>query len=138
MERLITKKERKYYDKLAKNVFVRKTKYFRRNVHLNHKETYLRILRITSDNQFHNEVQGFKEPPSDVCFFINHVDPYINKNKFYSVRNSDYIITNNRNNRVIAINEQPKNYPDFFNVWIVRKNTVNFLKIKINDILYTR
>lgn len=138
MERLRTKKEMKYYDKLAKNVFARRTKYFHRNVHLNHKETYLKIIRIKTADQFYHEVSGFKEPPRDVCFYINHIDPLKNKDKFYSVKNSDYIITDSKTNKVVSINEQPKNYPNFFNVWIVRKNTASFLKIKLSDILFTR
>ncbi len=138
MERLLTKKEKKYYDRLAKRVFARKTKFFRRNVHLNHKETYLRIIRIKNDSQFYDEVEGFVEIPRETCFFIHHVDSQLNKDKYYSVKNSDYIITDSQTNKVVAINKQPKNYPNFFNVWIVRKNTVNFLKIKLNDILFTR
>lgn len=138
MERLKTKKENEYYDSLAKKVFARKDKYFRRNVHLNHKETYLKIIRIKTDEQFYDEVQGFEEPPRDTCFFIYHINPIKSKDKYYSVKNSDYIITDSRTNRVISINEKLKNYSNFFNVWIVRKNTVDFLKIKLNDIFFTR
>ncbi|MBQ0045295.1 MAG: hypothetical protein KBS35_00180 [Mycoplasma sp.] len=138
MERLWTKKEIKYYEKLAKKVFARHTKYFHRNVHINHKETDIRIMRIKTDDQFYNEVSGFKEPPSNLCFYINHIDPLKNKDKYYNVKNSDYIITDSKTNRVVAINEQPKNYPNFFNVWIVRKNTASFLKVQLNDILFTR
>ncbi|XQP54887.1 MAG: hypothetical protein ACOQNV_01995 [Mycoplasmoidaceae bacterium] len=138
MERLRTKKETKYYDKLAKNVFARKTKYFRRNVHLNHKETYLKILRIKNDDQFLNEVEGFNSIPSDICFFIHHVSQLTDKNKYYSVRDSDYLITDSRTNKVLSINGKPKNYPDFFNVWIVRSKTLDYLKVKINDTFFTR
>ncbi|XQP55780.1 MAG: hypothetical protein ACOQNY_00050 [Mycoplasmoidaceae bacterium] len=138
MERLRTKKEIKFYDKLAKNVFARHSKYFRRNVHLNHEETYLQIIRIKNDEQFTNEIQGFNEPPRNICFFIYHIDPLLNRAKWYNVKNSDYIITNSKTNRVIAINEQPKDNSDFFNVWIVRKNTVSFLNINIGDIFFTR
>ncbi|MCQ3908338.1 MAG: hypothetical protein MJ200_02005 [Mycoplasmoidaceae bacterium] len=116
MERLRTKKETKYYEKLAKNVFARKTKYFRRNVHLNHKETYLKILRIKSADDFLNEIEGFNSIPIDICFLIHHVNPLTNKNKYYSVKNSDYIITDYRTNKVISINSKLKNYPDFFNI----------------------
>lgn len=138
MGRRKTKKELQYYDDLAKHVFARKSKFFRRNLHLNHKETDLKIIRIKNDQDFYDEVEGFKEPPRNLCFFIHHIDPLLDKAKYYSVKNSDYIITNSRTNRVIAINQKLKNYPDFFNVWIVRKNTVNFLKINLNDILFTR
>ncbi|MCQ3915396.1 MAG: hypothetical protein MJ195_01275 [Mycoplasmoidaceae bacterium] len=116
MERLRTKKETKYYEKLAKRVFARKTKYFRRNVHLNRKETYLKIIRIKNDDQFYHEIEGFKAIPSDICFYINHVSELTDKNKYYSVKDSDYIITDSRTNKVIAINDKPKKYPDFFNV----------------------
>ncbi len=138
MERVLTKKEKKYHDQLAKSIFARKTKIFRRNVHLNHKETFLRILRIKTDDQFYDEVSGFKEIPRDLCFFIYHIDSRLNKDKYYSVYNSDYVITDSKTNKIISINEQPKNYPDFINVWIVRKNVASFLKLKINDILFTR
>lgn len=138
MERLRTKKETKYYEKLAKKVFARKTKYFRRNAHLNHKETYLRIMRIKDENQFYNEIEGFKGIPPEICFYINHVSQLTDKNRYYSIKDADYIITDNRTNRVIAINDKPKKYPDFFNVWIVRAKTVDYLKIKINDIFFTR
>lgn len=138
MERRRSKKEIKFYDELAKSVFARKTKFFRRNVHLNHKETYLRIIRIKNDEQFFNEVEGFKEIPRDVCFYIYHISKEWNHGKYYKVYNSDYLITDSRTNKVIGINSKPKKYPDFVNIWIFRKHTTDFIKVKIGDILFTR
>lgn len=138
MNRLRSKKETKYYDQLAKNIFARKTKFFRRNVHLNHKETYLKIIRIKNDEQFYDEIMGFKQLPREVCFLVHHINPLNDKDKYYKVRNSDFIITNSRTNRVLAMNQRIKNYSDFFNVWIVRSKTTKFLNIKINDIVFTR
>lgn len=138
MERLKTKKELKYYDKLAKKVFARKNKFFRRNVHINHKETYLRIIRIKNDEQFYYEVEGFKEITRDVCFFIYHINTIKKIKRYLSVYNTDFIITDSRTNKIIAINDEPKNYPDFINIWIARKNTINFIKVKLGDILFTK
>lgn len=138
MERVKSKKAIAYYDNLAKNVFARKTKYFRRNAHLNHKETYLRILRIKSDEQFIDEVEGFKEIPRNISFLIYHFDSRLNKAKYFTVYNSDFIITDSRTNKIISINKQLKNYPDFINIWIVRKGTASFLQFKLDDVLFTR
>lgn len=138
MSRLLTKNEKKYYENLPKIIFSRSNKFFRRNVHLNHKDTYIKIVRITNNQMFHDEVQGYKELPRNVCFYLNHVAKTKNNKMYFKVTNIDYVITDSRTNKVIAINQQINDLPDFFNIWILRKNVTHFLKLKIGDIFFTR
>lgn len=138
MNRLRSKSEEKYFDRLSKNVLKRESKYFRRNVHVNHIDTDLQILKIKNDKQFDIEISGFTSLPSDVCFLFHHIDPFVLPHKIFEIADSDIIITNCKTNKIIAFNEEIKNYPEFINIWVVKKNTIDYMDLDIGDIFFTR
>lgn len=135
MSRTKSKKEIKYLTNIARNHIANKSKYFRRNLHLNHHETDVRIIRIKNSNQFLYEIKGLKELNGLECFFIYHIDSEAINNWMLNIRDSDIVFTDSKTNEVLDKN---KKYPDFVNIWILKKNAINYLKIKPGDILFTR
>lgn len=133
-----SKKDLKYLDKIAKKHLVNKTRYFRRNLHLNHKDTGIKIVRIRDNIEFFYNVKGLKELESTECFYIYHLDSSNLTKWVFNIKDSDMIYTDSKTNKVIAINEILSTYPDFINIWIGKKNLASFLNIKKGDVVFTR
>lgn len=138
MQRLKSKSEIKYLNKIARNSLSRKTIYFRRNLHINHKMTDVKIIRVKNKNDFFYGVKGLKELSGLECFYIHHLFSDDVNNWLLNVKDSDIIYTNTSNNKVIGINDRPKSMPDFINIWILKRNAVDYLKITIGDVVFTR
>ncbi len=138
MQRLKSKEDLKYLDKLARKHLANKTEYFRRNLHVNHRSTDVRIIRIKTKNQYFYQVKGLKELDGLECFFIYHLSCDEINSWLLNVKDSDIVYTDTKTNRVVAINKHLGNLPDFVNIWILKRNAIAFLKITIGDIVFTR
>jgi len=138
MPRVFTKKDIEYLDSIGRRRLTTHTKYFRRNLHLNHKDLNIKILRIKNKQQFFEETKGFKEMNADVCFFLYHIYVDDLSNWLLKSRDKDIVITDSATNKIIDINQKNKNYPDFVNIWIVKSQIPTIYEFKIGDILFTR
>lgn len=138
MQRLKSKEDLRYLDKLARKHLANKTEYFRRNLHVNHHSTDVRIIRIKTKNQYFYQIKGLKELDGLECFFIYHLGSDEINSWLLNIRDSDIVYTDTKTNRVIAINKLDGKLPDFVNIWILKRNACAFLKITIGDIVFTR
>jgi len=138
MQRLKTKRNVAYLDHIGRRRLITKTKYFRRNLHLNNRDLGISILRIKNKQQFFEETKGLKEMDPNVCFFIYHIYYEDLTNWLLSSKDREVIITDSLTNKIIGFNNDVKNYPDFVNVWIVKQQTSAIQNFKIGDVLFTR
>lgn len=136
--------KQKKINKMFFNAEIRKNIYFRRNLHINNKETNIKICHIKSWNDLYEKKEGFddKWAINNIVFFLYHqtrqqIVSNISKIKTY---NCDIVFTSTKTNQIISF------YPyldklesnAFYNVWFFEKNKKVFLNLKNKDIVFTR
>ena len=135
------KQDIKYLTKLNQRVLARKTNFFRRNLHINKKETNIRIQIYQSMEDFRLAFEGFKDFPELISYLLIGQT----KKNLISIKSDvEVIITDWKTNKVIyLIKDNLNNFKldgsiSSYNLWVVKKGTINFYDIKLNDIVFTR
>lgn len=136
------KQDLKYISKLNQRVLSRKSQFFKRNLHINGKETDVKIHRCKNAECFKLAIEGYKTLPEKIAFLLIHQT----KEKIMTFRNdAEVILTNYRDNKVIELDQvdncnfnfDVKKMPSY-NIWVVKSGTIAFYNIKLNDIIYVR
>ncbi len=138
MKRLQSKKRSKYLDSIARKSLLKDRVHFRRNLHLNHQPTNIKIVRIKDDFDLLYKAKGLKEMDELECYYIYHIDIDFLPSWSLKVNDSEIVYTNSQTNEIVGINKEWKTKPDFVNVWILKQKMCEYLKINFGDIIFTR
>lgn len=133
------KSDKKYFKKLNSNVGSRKNKFFRRNLHTNGLNTITKIIRLRNLNDIDLEINGFDELPSNICYLLTHkmikTLPPFKKDVEIVITNTNAVvikILKNDTDLELQKNKEP------INIWYFKKGTIDFLSIKIGDVVNTK
>lgn len=137
--------KQRWLNKALFNSEIRKNIFFRRNLHINGKETNIKICRVKTWDDLYIKKEGFNDKwvINNIVFFLYHQQgQYIVKNiQKIKTHNCDIVVTDSSTNKIISFYPKLNNLlqsDNFYNVWIFEKDKSVFLNLKNDDIVFTR
>lgn len=135
----------KWLNKMFFKSEIRKTIFFRRNLHINGEETNIKICHVNSWDDLYAKKEGFSDKwvIYNMVFFLYHQQGQnIVKNiQKFKIHNCDIVFTDASTNQIVGFYpnlNSLQQYNNFYNVWIFKKNKLVILNLKNNDVIFTR
>jgi hypothetical protein len=125
---------------MFKNVLSRQTPYFRRHLAINKKKTNIKVIKLKKTDSPLEKFGGLSSIDGEVCFVMEHAKNF--DTVFFNVR-VDIVCTNIYHKVLKTFSDvSPDNILDTpkmtTNIWIFKVGTIDFFKIKCNDVVNTK